>query len=1007
MWRRAVVVALLAIAAAPLGVRAQVVPRRPTPPTQPQRRDTLARRDSLNRRGLPGSDTTRADSALVKWTPPDSIMQELLNRKGYTVTRYEGDTVTFDAKNRALRIVTGRTKPQAAVQRGTQLVVTDTSIVYEEGTKNATIVGSAIVLSDPSSGNADVHSKGTVTYNLEERSARITNARFPVSMGADWFVTVNQGKFVAGPPAVAGADSSTKNSDRIYARGGTLTSCPDSIPDYHFEYGELKKTSGNTIVGRPAVLYIRDIPVLWLPFFFQDTRSGRRSGLIPPQFGVADIVRNSPNYRRRIEDLGWYFAINDYMDARVALDWLSNTGRATGDLPGYVKLKGEWNYNWLDWFFAGHVASDYTRLRDGSSNLAVNWDHRQEFSRNSHLNTSINYVTNTQIQRQATTNTYTALGTIHSSLNYSQTVGPASIQFGGTRTQYPGRTQIEQTLPTLNVTTGTLNLASWLAWTPTFSYTLNQTLHIDQPFPLTQQFVPDGSGGIRVDTTNASRQSTSINFDTPIRIFGFDFRQGFAISDQRDNYPQNLPIYDVVTGEVIANRVFTRTYLTNVDWSPQFAMPSIGHNRFNLTPSVSLQNVMGGPFWVRSQLTNGEFVHQSKRLTFGLQAQPTIYGLLPGVGPFSRFRHSIQPLLSYTYAPSATVDTSYLKATNQTVRGSGLLAGLRQNSITLGLTQNIEAKVRPRGDSASSDEGEKIKLLSLNFQSVSYNIEQARALHKAIRGFTSDSWGYDVSSDLLPAFRLSMNYSLFKGSPTSDTAVFSPYRTGISASINLSNRENPFAVLTRLFGRAVPANQPNTEPKSLENTDQALQTQISNQPVAGSRTAGRQYVQAPTQGWTVNLQFSSSRSRPLSGPNVIQYDPRSQCAIYASRPLVFDQCVLSKQTGTGADQPINSPFAGGQITQSPAVTSINSQTAFRLTEKWSASWTTTYDVERHEFASHQVTLQRDLHDWRAMFGFSQSVNGSFAFTFNIALKAEPDLKFDYNRATYRSGEVSP
>src|SRR5204863_7630408 len=137
-----------------------------------------------------------------------------------------------------------------------------------------------------------------------------------------------------------------------------------------------------------------------------------------------------------------------------------------------------------------------------------------------------------------------------------------------------------------------------------------------------------------------------------------------------------------------------------------------------------------------------------------------IYVLLPVVRPFSRFRHSIQPLISYNFAPSATVDTNYLKATNQTVRGTGFLSGLRQNSITLGLTQNIEAKVRPRGDSANSDEGEKIKLLSLNFQSVTYNIEQTRALHKAIRGFTSDAWGYDLSSDLLPAFRLSMNYSL-------------------------------------------------------------------------------------------------------------------------------------------------------------------------------------------------------------------------------------------------------
>ena len=37
-----------------------------------------------------------------------------------------------------------------------------------------------------------------------------------------------------------------------------------------------------------------------------------------------------------------------------------------------------------------------------------------------------------------------------------------------------------------------------------------------------------------------------------------------------------------------------------------------------------------------------------------------------------------------------------------------------------------------------------------------------------------------------------------------------------------------------------------------------------------------------------------------------------------------------------------------------------------------------------------------------MFAFTQSPNGNFGFNFFIALKAQPDLKFDYNRQTYRA-----
>ena len=73
----------------------------------------------------------------------------------------------------------------------------------------------------------------------------------------------------------------------------------------------------------------------------------------------------------------------------------------------------------------------------------------------------------------------------------------------------------------------------------------------------------------------------------------------------------------------------------------------------------------------------------------------------------------------------------------------------------------------------------------------------------------------------------------------------------------------------------------------------------------------------------------------------------------------------------------------------------------RLTPSWAGTWTTNYDFEAHKFGSHTVALQRDLHDWKAIFGFTQAPNGNFAFNFFIALNAEPDLKFNYDRATYR------
>ena len=78
------------------------------------------------------------------------------------------------------------------------------------------------------------------------------------------------------------------------------------------------------MVARPVVLYVRDVPILWLPFIFQDMRPGRHSGILIPQFGINDLVRPTPGYNRQVANLGYYWAPNDYLDFTGRLDWFSN-----------------------------------------------------------------------------------------------------------------------------------------------------------------------------------------------------------------------------------------------------------------------------------------------------------------------------------------------------------------------------------------------------------------------------------------------------------------------------------------------------------------------------------------------------------------------------------------------------------------------------------------------------------------------------------------------------------
>ncbi len=967
---------------------AQVIPRLPTGRQAP---------------AVP-RDTTK-DSTRLKWPVPDSVTQALMSKPGYSITRYQGDTAFFDAEHRALDLLASKTR-RAAVDRDSQIVVSDSGIYYTEATRHIT-TGGHYVLSSPGSGQADITGLGRVDYSLAARTARITRARLPVNQGEMWYLDVDLASVVQ--DSTGGQAKAT-----AYVKGGSLTSCSDSIPDYHFEYKEAKRT-GNTLVARPAVLYIRDVPVMWLPFIFSDAHSGRHSGILAPQFGIGDIVRNSPTYRRNVEHVGYYWALNDYMDASTWLDWRSSAGATQGD-PGWLRYNGDWDYRWLDRFLSGRIGANYTQQRDGLTNLALSWSHQQDFSHDSHLTTNFNYVTSTTLQHQNTFNPYSALATISSQANYQTKLGPASLSLGATQKQYPSRQQVDRTFPTVQLTSTAIGIGQWLSWTPSFSFSRSDVLHMDQPGPGAFLFSVDPTTGLRDSTLSKTRGSSqdAITFDTPLQIFGYTLRNSFRVNQQRYDYAQLTDIYDVETG-AITQRVFAATYRTDVDWTPDFQLPAIARNKFNLTPSLSFQNVDPGSFWVATERSNGQYVHQSKRFTAGLAASPTLFGFFPGFGPFARIRHSITPSFGYSYAPKTDVSDEYLSAIGGTRKG--YVGNLRQNALTLGLTQNFEAKLRARAgaDTGANARSETIRLLSINMTSLTYDFERAANARltqgrAGWAGLTSETWGYSVSSELLPGFDFSSNYSLFQGNPISDTAKFKPFLTSVSASFNISQHENPLTVLSRLFGRAVPQAQVSPTPSTetvRPQTDAGEVAALAAQPVAGSARSGDRFLLPSSTGWRASFTFSRSSPRPPVGPNVIEYDPTIRCQqIAAGNPFLLDACLANVRAQPTIDTPITSPTGGSPVYHIPPTTSLNGNINFSLTPSWTASWQTTYDFERRQFASHIVSLQRELHDWRAIFGFTQSPNGNFAFNFRIALKAEPDLKFDYNRATVRSG-VAP
>jgi hypothetical protein len=99
----------------------------------------------------------------------------------------------------------------------------------------------------------------------------------------------------------------------------------------------------------------------------------------------------------------------------------------------------------------------------------------------------------------------------------------------------------------------------------------------------------------------------------------------------------------------------------------------------------------------------------------------------------------------------------------------------------------------------------------------------------------------------------------------------------------------------------------------------------------------------------------------------------------------------------------NRPLRGSDAPPPPTTSNINFSTSFSPTQFWGVSWSTQYNVTDGSFESQQVSLMRDLHDWRAGFNFVRNPNGNFAFYFSIHLIDLPDIKADYNQTSISPG----
>ena len=919
----------------------------------------------------------------------DSIMQALAELAGFSAASYEGDRVDFDAGARRL-VLWGTEESRARFSGQGVRLEADSTITYEDRLGRVRTSGP----SDLTPETGEPLSSELLIYDLVAQRGTAIGAETTYSQGAQWIVR---------------GDLDSVEEDLLFGTAARFTTC--DLPDPHsfFRAAELKVINNQVLVARSVRMYVDDVPVLWLPFIAQNLGRGRASGILTPTFSINDVFRTSTSYNRRVSNMGYYWAMSQYSDMTVAFDWFSDN---------YTALQGGIRYRWARQFLDGGLNVKRYWRGTGQQELGLDTNHQWNISERTSVRASGRYISSSTFVRQNSLDPRESTATVDSDATLSRRFNWGQLTLGSSRKQYLNEDRTETTLPSASLSLATMTLfaqpnAEAARWYNNLSVSgsMSWDRRIEDREMQADSMFNFGLAS-KIRTEGSARGNMSLG-DLSLRG-SLTTRESVF-----EAVPGALAILEPVEIPAAPSTGQGDFRSGDLEWSTGLSYQQDLIGSTTLTPTVSIE---GSMLRVDSIPEAREFIAGTNRIRAGATLQTDIYGFYPGFGRFETIRHKITPSVSWSYAPEVT-------PTELQARVFGPTAARTQNAFTVGFNQTWEAKVsepepdasvpdsletvgpaRPGEDSvqvadsaqaangaAGPDEFQpaaaeetpggaqepaqaaagdddalgrlpptrNIVLLGLQTNAITYDLIEADSTGNFIDGFRTLSLGNRVSSDYLQGLNLSFTHDLFddSGKLEGGAREFSPHLSQLSVGFTLDERSGLLRAFAGLLGiETDPEPEPGAEEEEpeldLEEVPDAPLDQFtgfdSNRVIPGEDPRDRQ---PRREGWEADIDYSLTRPRGAARGSAL----RAQM--------------------------------------------VRSRLSFTPSENWTVDWSTSYDVEARHFNDHVVNLRRDLHEWEANFSFVQTATGNWSFQFEVALKANQDLKFDYRQRSLEAERI--
>ncbi|HXF59264.1 MAG TPA: putative LPS assembly protein LptD, partial [Candidatus Saccharimonadales bacterium] len=326
-------------------------------------------------------------------------------------------------------------------------------IVYDVGKDEVDVVGAADVTYKELRLNAEKVAFNTKTERMRaEGNPILYDAKDRITGNAMTYdLSIRRGTIYGGKTTYErgyyyGEQIRKVSDDVLDVKNGSYTTCELDDPHYHFGSHKMKVILRDKVIAAPVVFYMKHIPVLALPFYIFPIKPGRHSGFQLPQVEFGSSDRGG----KFIRNVGYYWAISDYLDATLWGDYYQDSRWV-----GHSQTRYQKRYKW-----SGEINSSFEHdLLQGVNRWDLSGRHYQVLGSNFILSGQGNFTNSTSFLKDQSIGRSVlqrVQRNLHSTLGINKNWSGASLSLGLLRDQDldpdPGGLRLREQLPSLTFT---------------------------------------------------------------------------------------------------------------------------------------------------------------------------------------------------------------------------------------------------------------------------------------------------------------------------------------------------------------------------------------------------------------------------------------------------------------------------------------------------------------------------------------------------------------------------